>query len=102
MRQDPDLRKHCLPQYYSPHVNSSHLRWNNLVESALRSTRKMQTWMMTLTLMRPWTECMIVQTRLVKRTLDVEEVVVMDVSHCEVLETLSAEATISVVMIWRL
>ncbi|KAG0708201.1 hypothetical protein DFH29DRAFT_893571 [Suillus ampliporus] len=34
--------------------------------------------------------------RLVKRTLDVEEVVVMDVSHCEVLETLSAEATISV------
>lgn len=36
--------------------------------------------------------------RLVKRTLDVEEVVVMDVSHCEVLETLSAEATISVVM----
>jgi hypothetical protein len=40
--------------------------------------------------------------RLVKRTLDVEEVVVMDVSHCEVLETLSAEATISVVMVWRL
>lgn len=36
--------------------------------------------------------------RLVKRTLDVEEVVVMDVSHCEVLETLSAEATISVAM----
>ena len=36
--------------------------------------------------------------RLVKRTLDVDEVVVMDVSHCEVLETLSAEATISVVM----
>jgi hypothetical protein len=39
--------------------------------------------------------------RLVKRTLDVEEVVVMDVPHCEVLETLSAEA-ISVVMVWRL
>ncbi|KAG1763527.1 hypothetical protein EDD22DRAFT_969361 [Suillus occidentalis] len=40
--------------------------------------------------------------RLVKRTLDVEEVVVMDVSHCEVLETLSAEAMISVVVVWRL
>ncbi|KAG9315261.1 Fph type histidine kinase [Chiua virens] len=36
--------------------------------------------------------------KLVKRTLDVEEVLVMDVSHCEVLETLSAEATVSVVM----
>ncbi|KAF9237618.1 Fph type histidine kinase [Melanogaster broomeanus] len=36
--------------------------------------------------------------KLVKRTLDVEEVLVMDVSHCEVLETLNAEATVSVVM----
>ena len=36
--------------------------------------------------------------KLVKRTLDVEEVLVMDVSHCDVLETLSAEATVSVVM----
>lgn len=36
--------------------------------------------------------------KLVKRTLDVEEVLVMDVSHCEVLETLSAEATVSVVI----
>ncbi|KIJ14275.1 hypothetical protein PAXINDRAFT_116371 [Paxillus involutus ATCC 200175] len=36
--------------------------------------------------------------KLVKRTLDVEEVLVMDVSHCEVLETLSAEAAVSVVM----
>lgn len=36
--------------------------------------------------------------KLVKRTLDVEEVLVMDVSHCEVLETLGAEATVSVVM----
>ena len=36
--------------------------------------------------------------KLVKRTLDVEEVLVMDVSHCEVLETHSAEATVSVVM----
>ncbi|KAI6133531.1 Fph type histidine kinase [Pisolithus croceorrhizus] len=36
--------------------------------------------------------------KLVKRTLDVEEVLVMDVSHCEVLETLSSEATVSVVM----
>lgn len=36
--------------------------------------------------------------KLVKRTLDVEEVLVMDVSHCEVLETLSAEATVSVAM----
>ncbi|KAI5998742.1 Fph type histidine kinase [Pisolithus albus] len=31
--------------------------------------------------------------KLVKRTLDVEEVLVMDVSHCEVLETLNSEAT---------
>ncbi|KAI6025596.1 Fph type histidine kinase [Pisolithus orientalis] len=36
--------------------------------------------------------------KLVKRTLDVEEVLVMDVSHCEVLETLNSEATVSVVM----
>ena len=36
--------------------------------------------------------------KLVKRTLDVEEVLVMDVSRCEVLETLSNEATVSVVM----
>ncbi|KAH7925472.1 hypothetical protein BV22DRAFT_1046735 [Leucogyrophana mollusca] len=36
--------------------------------------------------------------RLVKRTLDVEEVVVMDVSHCEVIETFNAEASVSVVM----
>lgn len=36
--------------------------------------------------------------KLVKRTLDVEEVLVMDVSHCEVLETLNTEATVSVVM----
>ncbi|KAG6373418.1 Fph type histidine kinase [Boletus reticuloceps] len=36
--------------------------------------------------------------KLVKRTLDVEEVLVMDVSHCDVRETLSAEATVSVVM----
>ncbi|KAJ7739315.1 hypothetical protein B0H14DRAFT_2990917 [Mycena olivaceomarginata] len=36
--------------------------------------------------------------KLVQRTLDVEGVVVMDVSHCEVLETMSAEATVSVVL----
>ncbi|KAH7911347.1 Fph type histidine kinase [Hygrophoropsis aurantiaca] len=36
--------------------------------------------------------------RLVKRTLDVEEVVVMDVSRCEVIETFNAEANVSVVM----
>ncbi|KAJ8468527.1 hypothetical protein ONZ45_g17212 [Pleurotus djamor] len=37
--------------------------------------------------------------KLVKRTLDVEGVVVMDVSHCEVLESLgSAEGSVSVVM----
>ncbi|EPQ52743.1 hypothetical protein GLOTRDRAFT_117464 [Gloeophyllum trabeum ATCC 11539] len=35
--------------------------------------------------------------KLVKRTLDVEYATVMDVSHCEVLETMSAEASISVV-----
>ncbi|KAL4074816.1 hypothetical protein V8B97DRAFT_2089162 [Scleroderma yunnanense] len=36
--------------------------------------------------------------KLVKRTLDVEEVLVMDVSPCEVLDTLNNEATVSVVM----
>ena len=36
--------------------------------------------------------------KLVKRTLDVEEALVVDVSHCEVLETLNNEATVSVVM----
>ncbi|TFK49898.1 hypothetical protein OE88DRAFT_1645701 [Heliocybe sulcata] len=35
--------------------------------------------------------------KLVKRTLDVEHATVMDVSHCEVLETMSAEASVSVV-----
>src|SRR5882762_7265371 len=36
--------------------------------------------------------------KLVKRTLDVEGVIVMDVSHCEVLETMSAEGAVSVVI----
>lgn len=36
--------------------------------------------------------------KLVKRTLDVEGVIVMDVSHCEVLETMSSEGSVSVVM----
>lgn len=36
--------------------------------------------------------------KLVKRTLDVEGAVVMDVSHFAVLETTKAEGTISVVM----
>ncbi|KAF8656850.1 hypothetical protein AX16_002397 [Volvariella volvacea WC 439] len=36
--------------------------------------------------------------KLVKRTLDVEGVIVMDVSHCEVLESMSAEGSVSVVM----
>ncbi|EGO24662.1 Fph type histidine kinase [Serpula lacrymans var. lacrymans S7.9] len=36
--------------------------------------------------------------KLVKRTLDVEGVIVMDVSHCEVLETMNAEGSVSVVM----
>jgi hypothetical protein len=36
--------------------------------------------------------------KLVKRTLDVEGVVIVDVSHCEVLETTSTEGTVSVVM----
>ncbi|KAF8150767.1 hypothetical protein B0H34DRAFT_801693 [Crassisporium funariophilum] len=36
--------------------------------------------------------------KLVKRTLDVEGVIVMDVTHCEVLESMSAEGSISVTM----
>ena len=36
--------------------------------------------------------------KLVKRTLDVEGVIVMDVSHCEVLESMSVEGSISVTM----
>jgi hypothetical protein len=36
--------------------------------------------------------------KLVKRTLDVEGVIVMDISHSEVLETMSAEGTVSVTM----
>jgi hypothetical protein len=36
--------------------------------------------------------------KLVKRTLDVEGVIVLDVSHCEVLETMSSEGSVSVVM----
>ncbi|KAJ3840744.1 atypical/HisK protein kinase [Lentinula raphanica] len=36
--------------------------------------------------------------KLVQRTLDVEGVIVMDVSHCEVLENMSGESTINVVM----
>ncbi|KAF8623646.1 hypothetical protein AX17_007345 [Amanita inopinata Kibby_2008] len=36
--------------------------------------------------------------KLVKRTLDVEGVIVMDISHCEVLESLSAEGSVSVTM----
>jgi len=36
--------------------------------------------------------------KLVKRTLDVEGVIVMDVSHCEVLESMNAEGCVSVVM----
>lgn len=36
--------------------------------------------------------------KLVKRTLDVEGVVIMDISHSEVLESISAEGTISVTM----
>lgn len=36
--------------------------------------------------------------KLVQRTLDVEGVIVMDVNHCEVLETMGAEGTVSVVM----
>ncbi|KAG6850684.1 hypothetical protein H0H93_009842 [Arthromyces matolae] len=36
--------------------------------------------------------------KLVKRTLDLEGVIVMDVSHCEVLESMSTEGTVSVNM----
>ncbi|KAF7327444.1 Histidine kinase [Mycena kentingensis (nom. inval.)] len=36
--------------------------------------------------------------KLVQRTLDVDGVVVIDVSHCEVLETMSSEASVSVVL----
>ncbi|KAF8907335.1 hypothetical protein CPB84DRAFT_1844033 [Gymnopilus junonius] len=36
--------------------------------------------------------------KLVKRTLDVEGVIVMDVSHCEVLESMSAEGSVSINM----
>jgi hypothetical protein len=36
--------------------------------------------------------------KLVKRTLDVEGVIIMDVSHCEVLEALTTESTVSIVM----
>lgn len=36
--------------------------------------------------------------KLVKRTLDVEGAIVMDVSHCQVLETMSAESTVSVIV----
>ncbi|KAJ7650665.1 hypothetical protein FB45DRAFT_1050572 [Roridomyces roridus] len=36
--------------------------------------------------------------KLVQRTLDVEGVVVVDVSHCDVLESMSAESTVSVLL----
>ncbi|KAF9266548.1 hypothetical protein L218DRAFT_956321 [Marasmius fiardii PR-910] len=36
--------------------------------------------------------------KLVQRTLDVEGVIVMDVSHCEVLESMSGEGSVSVVL----
>lgn len=36
--------------------------------------------------------------KLVKRTLDVEGVIVMDVSHCQVLETMGSEANVAVTM----
>lgn len=36
--------------------------------------------------------------KLVKRTLDVEGVIVMDISHCEVIETIGAEGSVSVVI----
>lgn len=36
--------------------------------------------------------------KLVKRTLDVEGVIVMDVSHCEVLESMNTEGSVSVIM----
>jgi len=36
--------------------------------------------------------------KLVKRTLDVEGVIVMDVAHCEVLESMNSEGAISVTL----
>jgi hypothetical protein len=36
--------------------------------------------------------------KLVKRTLDVEGVIIMDISHSQVLESISAEGTVSVTM----
>jgi hypothetical protein len=36
--------------------------------------------------------------KLVKRTLDVEGVIIMDISHSEVLESISAEGTVAVTM----
>jgi putative heme iron utilization protein len=36
--------------------------------------------------------------KLVQSTLDVEGVIVMDVSHCNVLENMSAEGTVSVIL----
>jgi hypothetical protein len=36
--------------------------------------------------------------KLVKRTLDVESVIVMDISHREVLESTSAEGSVSIIM----
>ncbi|TFK72969.1 hypothetical protein BDN72DRAFT_876194 [Pluteus cervinus] len=36
--------------------------------------------------------------KLVQRTLDVEGVIVMDVSHCEVLETMNTEGSVAIVM----
>lgn len=36
--------------------------------------------------------------KLVKRTLDVEGAIVMDVSHGDVLETMSAEGTVSIIV----
>ena len=36
--------------------------------------------------------------KLVKRTLDVEGVIVMDVSHCDVLKSMNVEGTVSVIL----
>ena len=36
--------------------------------------------------------------KLVKRTLDVEHVIVMDVTHCDVVESMNAEGNVSVTM----
>lgn len=36
--------------------------------------------------------------KLVKKTLDVQGVIVMDVSHCETVETMSAESSVSYVL----